>query len=356
MSKKVTVIAIFWGLLFVGSTPALAQIGNIDDVLRAGTEDAELITRSYLEPLPSGFGSGVNSGWINSAEPHQPLGFDLQVRGTAAFIPSSDESFDLNDLDLQHTFPANADQTVSPTVGGKDEWGPEVVIEDEGDELARFNLPKGSGYPIVPAAMVQAGIGLVGDTDLMIRYIPETTYEDVAFTMKGLGLKHGINQWIPGGKLLPVDISIMGGFTQIDLNSALNLQPEGIPNPNDPENATADFDNQQADMALNTFTVKAFVGKDLPFISVYGGVGYENSTMDVDITGNYPINASFQNGDNTINAYDVITDPFSYSEEGDNTVSLIGGASLKLAFFRLFGEFTLAKYPSANAGIGFSFR
>lgn len=358
MDMNKNIFALLFGtLLLSGSSPALAQIGNIDDILRAGITDAETITRSYLRPLPSGFGSGINSGWITSAKPHNPLGFDLQVRGTMAFVPSSDEYFDLNALDLQQTYPADPEYTISPTVGGEDAWGPEVIIQgDQGNEVARFNLPKGSGYPLVPSAMVQAGIGLVLDTDLMVRYIPESTYEDFTFSMKGFGLKHGINQWLPGGKLLPVNISIMGGFTNIDASSMLELRPDEGSQPLNSEAQSADFDNQLADMKLNTFTFKAFVGKDLPFISLYGGLGYETSTLDVDITGNYPMNVSIDNENMNINAYEVIEDPFSYSDEGGNTYSLIGGASIKLAIFRLFGEYTLAKYPSANAGIGISFR
>lgn len=355
MLKNFTAVVV-WGVLVMMTSPSFAQIDNIDDVLQAGIEDAEVLTRSYLKPLPSGFGSGINSGWIISAEPHQPLGFDLQIRGTMAFIPATDETYNLQNLDLQHISAVNDNQTVSPTIGGRNETGPLVeVTNQQGEQIASFNLPKGSGYPVVPAAMIQAGVGLVQNTDLKVRYIPESSYEDVSFSMKGIGLKHGINQWLPGGELLPVNISVLGGYSQTDVHSGLDLQPEGFPR--NEEAATADFSNQRASMKLKTFTVKAFVGKSLPFLSVYGGIGYETSTMDVAVEGNYPINATIQNENfPDIDAYDVVSDPFSYTAEGENTMSLIGGASIKLAFLRLFGEFKLAKYPTGNAGIGISFR
>ncbi|HEX6983514.1 MAG TPA: DUF6588 family protein [Balneolaceae bacterium] len=349
--KKTAIIPIIVGLVCFSVNSALAQFNNFGEVIQAGVDDAEVLTRAYLAPLPSGFGSGINSGWINTAETHQPFGFDIQIRTALSFVPTSDETFDLANLDLQKTRAADPDQTISPTIGGNNEIGPVVVIEDDGNEVARFNLPKGSGYPVVPSAMIQAGVGLVADTDLIIRYIPQFSYENTTFNMYGVGLKHGINQWIPGGKLLPVNISIMGGFTRIDVQSALNLQPEGLPA--DPiEDAGKSFDEQFANISLNAFTVKALVGKSLPFISFYGGLGYQTSMMEVDVVGNYPVNVSTPFGDR----YEVITDPFTYDAEGDNKFSLLGGATLKMAFFRLFGEFTLAEYSTASVGIGFSFR
>lgn len=355
MDKKLSFLLIVSVLLLmIQVSPAVAQLGDIGEVLRAGAEDAEKITRAYLKPLPSGFGSDINSGWTTKAKPHKTLGFDLQVRGALSFIPESDQTFDLNDLTLQNVHAADRDQTISPTVGGDDEFGPEVIVEDEGDEVAQFNLPKGSGYSFVPAPMVQAGVGVVKNTDVIVRFVPEVKLDDSKFNMYGFGLKHGLNQWFPGGKLLPVDISILGGFTNINLSSTFDLQPEegAIPNPENPEAATANFDNQKGDVSLNTFTLKALVGKNLPFISVYGGVGYETSTMDLDMTGNYPVSASY----NGIEMYDVVQDPFSYHANGQNKFSMLGGVTLKMAYFHLFGEFTLAKYSTVNAGIGISFR
>jgi hypothetical protein len=353
MNKNITTL--LFGLLFIGlSSPAIAQFSDIGDALRAGADDAETIMRAYLKPIPSGVGADINSGWTNRAKPHSTLGFDIQARAALSFIPKGDQTFNLSNLDLQKVRPADPAQTVAPTVGGDSEVGPEVIVEDNGDEVARFNLPEGSGYSFVPAPMVQAGLGTVKDTDLMVRFMPEVTIDETKFNMYGFGLKHGINQWLPGGNLLPVNISIMGGFTQIDLNSKFDLQPDAgaIPNPENPEAANADFDSQNADISLNTFTLKALVGKNLPFISVYGGVGYESSVMDVNVKGEYPVSARFEG----VEVYDVVEDPFTYNADGQNKFSLLGGVTLKMAVFHIFGEFSLSKYSTANAGIGFSFR
>lgn len=335
-SPPAKAIAIACILIFSQSAGALAQTSRIEDFFKAGREDAEVLTRAYLKPLPNGLGGSLNTGWFNSASTHQTLGFDIQIRGALAVIPSADQHFDLNNLDLERVRPADPNDTISPTAGGKDEPGPEVIVEDNGDEVTRFNLPQGSGFQYVPSAMVQASVGLVKNTDVLVRFVPKVTFGDYGdFRMKGIGLKHSLSQWLPG--IVPLDISVMAGYNRIDLSANLNLEPDE----SDPD---ANYDNQKVTTKFDTFTAKLIVGKDLPFISLYAAAGYETSTMQLDVTGNYPVEGT------------TITDPFSYTEHGSNKFSLTGGLKFKLLFFHVFGEYTLADYPIANAGIGFSFR
>ncbi len=49
--------------------PSFAQLGNVGQLIKAGTQDANKLATAYLDPLGRGFGAGLNSGWIIS----QPL-------------------------------------------------------------------------------------------------------------------------------------------------------------------------------------------------------------------------------------------------------------------------------------------
>lgn len=338
-------VAITCVLIFFQTFATSAQTSRIEDFIKAGREDAEVLTKAYLKPLPNGIGGSINTGWFNSASTHQTYGFDIQIRGALAFIPSADQSFDLNTLDLQQTRPADPNDTISPTAGGVDEPGPEVVVEDNGEEVTRFNLPQGSGFEYVPSAMVQATVGLIKKTDIMVRFVPKVNYGDYGdFQMTGFGVKHSLSQWLPG--IFPLNISVMAGYNRVDLSANLNLKPEkSDPNTN--------YDNQKVTTKFDTFTAKLIVGKDLSFISLYAATGYETSTMHLDVTGNYPVEVIGPGGTTQT---ETITDPFSYTENGSNKFSLTGGLKFKLLFFHVFGEYTLADYPIANAGIGFSFR
>lgn len=337
-------------LVFCQTVTGWSQTDRIGEFLRAGAEDAEVLTRAYLEPLPNGFGGSLNTGWFNTASTHSTLGFDIQIRGALAFVPSSDQEFDLNDLDLQRVSPADPNATVAPTAAGNDSDGPEVIVREDGQEVSRFTLPQGSGFNYVPAPMIQASVGLVKNTDVTIRFVPEVAIGNYGdFKQRGIGIKHSFSQWLPGGKLLPVDISLFAGYNRIDINANLDLDPQedAVTDP------TVNYDNQEVATTFDTFTTQLIVGKDLPFISVYGAVGYETSTLNLDVTGNFPVPVTGPAGTTRT---ETLTDPFSYDENGDNQFSLTGGLNFKLFIFNIFGEYTLAKYPVANAGIGFSFR
>ncbi|MFN1834073.1 DUF6588 family protein [Balneola sp. MJW-20] len=326
---------------------AYAQFEDIGAFLRAGREDATILTREYLKPFPTGFGAGLNAGFTETAQPKKLFGFSLQIRSSVALVPDADQSFDISALNLQKIVVAPGENSFSPTISGKDVSGPELIIYDDPNsptrtELGRFTMPEGAGVALVPAPTIQASVGLIKNTDFTLRYAPKTTVGDFGeFSIIGAAIKHDIKQWIPGAKLLPVDLSVLVGFNRISVDGNLDVQPS---NPN----AGDDFSGQTVETSTNTFVANAYVGKTLPFISVYGGVGYQKATFDLDIKGNYPVEA--------LGGYTTINDPVSFSVESDASVHALAGFRIKLAFFAIYAEATFTDYVTANAGIGFTFR
>ena len=74
--------------------------------------------------------------------------------------------------------------------------------------------------------MVQANLGLFLGTDVTVRYVPETEILDYGnVDLVGVGIKHELNQWIPGGKLLPIDLTIMAAYTQFNMAVDLEFNP-----------------------------------------------------------------------------------------------------------------------------------
>ncbi|WP_020402172.1 DUF6588 family protein [Gracilimonas tropica] len=335
---------------------AYAQLGDIGAVLRAGAEDATLLTKEYLRPFPTGFGTGLNAGWTESAAPKKTLGFSLQIRPSIAIVPSSAQSFDISALSLQKIEVAAGENPVTPTVAGDNVTGTELIIRENGQELTRFNMPKGVGIPVVPAPVVQAGLGLVKGTDITVRFFPETEIGEYGnIGLIGGAIKHDITQWLPGGKLIPVDISVMAGFNRLSVNANLDVPAEGVRNPNDPSltnNPNPNFDEQEITTEFNSFVVNALVGKSLPLISVYGGVGYQTASLDLNINGDYPVSTNV--GGQSF--YNVVSDPVSFGLDSESSVHLLGGFRLRLGVLAFYGEATVASYFTANAGIGISFR
>ncbi len=361
------------GVLLLGilavSAPVKAQLGDAGEILKAGTADANLVLKSYLEPFGKGFGASMNTGWFTSAGTHSMLGFDLSLNVGAAIVPSSGLTFDVNSLGLSN-LKVTSGSSVTPTINGEDQtstklgsyWNdPTTPSSNEDDILFEFDAPAGVGFEYVPAPMVQASVGLIKSTDLSLRFIPKTDLgkDFGSIGLVGFGVKHSLNQWVPGGKLLPVDISLQAGYTTLTMDVPFDVNPEtGADIKND--YAATTWDDQGLEFESTAFTVNAIVGKSLPFISGYIGVGYESSETSIATPGSFPITSVNDNyhpvSSPQTKKIEAIVDPIDIKIKGDNSLRAFAGFQLKLALIKIFANYTASTYSSFNAGFGITFR
>ncbi len=322
-------------MLMASGQKANAQLADVGDFLQAGADDATALTRAYLTPLATGLTTSLNSGWNNTAAPRKTLGFSLDIRVGAALVPGADQDFNVNDLGLTNLAVAPGQDPVSPTLAGNSGAGPQLNLVNGGVPTGTsFELPGGAGVSLVPAPVVQAGIGLIKDTDITVRFIPETSIGDYGdISLVGGAVKHGINQYLPAEKLLPVDISVMFAYTQVNLNANLDA---------------AGGSGQKIETTTNAWVLNALVGKSLPLVALYGGVGVQGGSMDVDILGDFQVDTGLGGG--------TISDPVSYSADSDASVHILGGARLRLGFLAFYVESMVSNYTTVNAGVGISFR
>ncbi|HKJ34828.1 MAG TPA: DUF6588 family protein [Balneolales bacterium] len=334
-----------------------AQLDNVGTILQSGKADANILAKEYLSPLGKGFGAGLNSGWFTTAKTHHTLGFDITASTSLAFIPSSDQSFNAANLKLQRLqYDQNSPQ-MSSTIGGPKQMGSKFNIVDQGYNLGSITMPEGTGYHFIPSPMIQVGVGLIHHTDIMIRFLPNIKVPNYGrFHLYGFGIKHGLNQWIPGGKFLPVNLSIMAGFTDFKANSGLNVQPQDGPNTTDSYDPST-WNGQKITTETKAYTINALVGKSLPILAVYAGVGYESSKMTVATPGNYPVTVPAPTQANPSHKkIDKLVRPIAFSIKGANSFRALVGLRIHVLIFSLSANYTIANYSMANVGFGFSFR
>lgn len=363
------------GFLGLETTTSSAQVGDVGNILQSGQQDANTLTKAYLKPFGSGFGASLNTGWTNTAGPHGTLGFDLTVSSGLAVVPDGAKSFDITELDLQR-IQLKGDDPITPTINGDSEQGALLAAYADPDgpggmpvqEIMEFNMPEGSGFGYVPAPMIKGAVGIVKDTELMFRYMPEVEVGDFgSFSLYGFGAKHGINQWLPGGNLLPVNLSLMFGYTSMDVGSGLDFSADDVMGDNEGniENpyGASQWEGQEIGLNTDAWTINALVGKSLPIISVYAGVGYEASTLNINSPGSYPTIRVKENAENPPNNepnkplfVDSVDEPINISIDGDNGFRALAGLRLKFAVFHISGSYTLSNYSSYNLGVGVSFR
>lgn len=320
---------------------------DIDDIIKGSVADAKLLLEGYVGPGMRGIGSGLNQGWYNTAKPHDKFGLDLTVTTTLVYIPSSEEFYRVDNTKLNRIklaeydgkqIPLNGSADV-PTIFGPDKAPSYTVYDESGIVNGTVEGPPGLDLEntikianALPLPMYNFGLGLPGKLDLKVRFSPTLNFGDLKFNLLGFGIMHDVGHYLPGIKILPIDISIFAGYTKMELEQNLS--------------GTASGSDQRASMAINSATVQALVSKKLSVLTLYGGVGYNFSNSDIDVKGTYDLD-----DDGTAETKDPVSLDFATSG-----FRATAGLRLKLAVFTLHGDYTLGDYNALNVGFGINIR
>lgn len=350
MKKKIlsiiTIIAI--------SFSAISQDG-FELALLGTSKDASKLIKAYFNPGIEGLMSSMNNGWYHTAKTHKKFGFDLSIGLNAAFLDKKHETFNINELRM--TSISSSATTASTFAGPNKPTNYTVTLKNielkapNGTVITRdiqgsFKFPGGvtADLPMkaVPGPAVQLAVGLPFKMDVIVRYFPETKFgkDDGKASMYGIGLKKEITSWFGPIEKTPLHVSLLAAYTSLDLTYTLNNQVTGAL---EVQSGLAKFD-------MSAFTVQAIASLNFPIINFYGGIGYSNGNADLKMDGNF----SYTYNEQTVRYKKAITPPsLNFKSSGFRTTV---GTRLSLGFFKIFADYTLQKYNTANVGIAFSFR
>lgn len=337
--------------LLVGAVSMKAQEDDgLESILYANIQDANKLTKAYMNPAMKGLIYGMNSGWYHTAQAHKTFGFDFSFGLNASMVPSKDELFKFADLGLSSSTTAN--YATSPTVAGTNNIAAQATVTAtaviEGQNVSKtFLMPAGvkEDLPLnaVPTPSVQFTLGLPKQFDVMVRLVPEVGSDDVKGNLFGIGLKKEITSLFGPIEKLPLHISVLGAYTNMDVN--YNIQNDSsIPGA-----------NQVATFNLSSYTVQAIASINFPIINFYGGIGYGAGTSDLKMLGTYVLeyNTGFPAPNDTVEK--TVTDPINLDFEVSGVRATLG-TRLSLGFFKIFADYTVQEYNTLSAGIAFSFR
>jgi hypothetical protein len=349
--------ALLSSLLFI-STISFSQFDNID-FLRSAPADGVKFVQAYISPWANAFGAGLNGGWYNTAKPHKFGGFDITTGISAGFVPASAETFDVSKIGLSNSITGTGP---SSTVAGPDKNGPAMTYKDNGSgvTLASFNTPPGTNWKIIPVPTAQIGIGLPFGTELKVRFIPKINIKGGDISLWGVGIVHSIMQYLPGNKLLPFDVSLFGGYTNLKGNVPLSLQPRvGSPTNYSTYNIVTSFQDQKMTANVKSLNIGIIGSLNLPVLTVYGGLGYSKTSTVIDLTGNYPrptINPAVSTTEAVYEDAGVLKNFPTIDIKTFSGLRANIGFRIKLAVITIHADYTRAQYNVLSTGLGISFR
>ena len=316
---------------------------NIDDLLAAGIADAKRFSSNYLAPATEGITYGINNGWFNHGKSLKKFGFQISLIANASFIKSDKKSFNLNVADYENVrFEDNSpSKMVATALGHNDPDVTVIVTYDDpifGNQEVELTLPTGIGSEninLIPTAFLQASFSPLKGTQLTGRFFPKINTDDTKVGLYGFGIQQEFTSWLPAERLWPVAISGLLAYTHLDASYDFT------------DSNVVDGEEQRVETDINTILAQIVVSTRLKIINFYGGIGYLSGKSSTDLLGTYRVT------DGVLVSEDIV-DPFSVSQNVSGIRATIG-ANLKLGFFGLNADYSIAEFDSASVGMNFSF-
>jgi hypothetical protein len=315
---------------------------NINELLAAGVADTQRFAKHYIAPATDGLVYGISNGWFNNAKSLRRFGFEISFIGNTSFIKDEKTSFNMVASDFENIrFQDNSSTKVVPTVFGASSSETVILTYDDpifGNQEVTVSLPGGissSESSFIPTAFLQASFSPLKGTQIKARVVPKLAYQDAELNAYGFGIQQNLISWLPANKVLPVAISAVIAYTHLD--GVYDFTSSNI----------VAGENQKMTLDVNSMLYQLVVGTKLKIINFYGSVGLIQGKTTTELLGRYKI----VNG--TVSSDDIIN-PISITNKISGMRTTFG-ASLKLAFFGINADYTIAEYDSASLGINFGF-
>jgi len=251
----------------------------------------------YLKPLGQALGGSLNTGFVLPARIRP--GFHLRVA-----IETMSSFFS----DGQKTFQGTTDagftpvQTVTaPTIIGP---GEEIVVN--GDGGLAYVFPAGLEVTRLTLGVPQVTIGSVMGTEATLRWIGYSADKVGRFSLLGLGLRHSLSQYLENP---PLDLAVGALYHSVKLTDIADL---------------------------SALLISAHASLERSVFVLYGGLGYETSTLKMDYE-----NAQSPNG------------RARYDVDGAKGIRATAGVALDLRVFRIHTDFNLGSQKILGLGLSF---
>ena len=292
--------------------------------------DGKSLIEAYVSPLGNSLGAALNNGWYNTAKPHHLGGFDITITANLVLVPTDAKTFNITGSN-NGTFNGVEGSENTPTILGNTTAGKATY------NGTKFDMPKGLNIPLLPIPMLQAGIGLIKNTEIDVRFMPEIEMKGVSTDLFGIGVKHDILQWLPIVDKIPIDVSFQAGYTKLNSQVMLEYDVNGVGK------------NAEAALDIRATTFNILLSKKIAMLTAYAGLGYNSTKTTFNVNGikNYNI-AGLD--------LDVVEDLTTFEFESNNNLRANVGFRFQIAVLALQANYTFSEYPVATVGLGISIR
>lgn len=324
---------------------AVSWSQDFSSIFTLGLEESNRFAKGYLQAGSESMVYSMHNGWFNSAEAKPLLGFEISFIGNIAMVDDDKHTFSYtpDPAGNLHFSDGSLTKDVATILG---EVNPDVEMTltvtnqttglSENIEVVLPESVTGSDVMNVPSGYIQASMGILKGTEVKLRILPGIDINGRRIGLLGGAIQHEFTKWLPADKLWPVAISGMVAYARLDANYDMQdvVDVDGV--------------NQRFVNKTDSWLFQAIVSTKLPVINFYGGIGYITGVSDSYLRGTYEAYQGF-------GVHVTVKDPIAVTNKISGIRGTIG-TRLKLGFFRLNAEYSVADFNTVSAGVSFGFR
>lgn len=257
--------------------------------------------KGYMQPFADLFGANMNSGYYRTAAvPVMGFHFEFDIIVMGALVGDSQKEF-------KATAPVGFTPATfeSATIFG--EKGAQVTDSPTGLTYRGADGVFNTG--MMPMATPQIKVGSLFGTEFLGRfgYIPEMGDNFESTTLWAVGARHNLNQWFG---VLPLDLSAAVYYTSLSTGDLIGFK--GV-------------------------MVGAQASKEFGIVTVYGGLGYQSSTLDLKYDSTVP----------------GAPGKVEITLDGKSNFAFTAGAGLSFGILKIFADINVGSVTNFSGGIGF---
>ena len=202
-------------LLFLFPVSAISQVSppptTILQELGFFLNDMLLISNKYVSPAAEAAVYQSTGSWYSSAKSLDLFEVDVSMHVNALPVSESQKSFVVNDSDFTRLNIRDAQTAQVPTaLGGETSVFYDFTLGGDDYELQTF---EGANQQVFYYPYLQGSIGLWGQTEVTLQYVPEVKIDASGYKTFGGAIKHNISQyWLgdtPDAQALQVAVQVV---------------------------------------------------------------------------------------------------------------------------------------------------
>lgn len=178
------------------------------------------IADDFASPAAEGATYLSGGGWFTSAKSLDLWEVDLSLHGNILFIPGNKRNATVSSTDYTTFDIRGANSATIPTAfGGKTDVYFEGALNVFGTPVGfEFQAIEGVDKQVVGNPFLQGALGLPLGSELIVRYSPRMTIDEVVYGTFGVGLKHNFNQYVSNSQPTDFQFAALVSYSNFDVD------------------------------------------------------------------------------------------------------------------------------------------